>query len=155
MGLASEMRWPHSSNASTPRQATDDPAALPIRSSDEWVVNDEYWAVLMLRVWALIIIVFQSAYLLNELESLDYRPMTLGLHLFNIGFACLALGVSFNARLARYWRGIVLTTCCAVIGGTTAISVIRHEDVPLFITALLFSTGTGCLIPWNERWRRR
>jgi hypothetical protein len=84
---------------------------------------------------------------------LDYRPATLGLHLFNIVFACVALGVSFNAGLACYWRGIVLATCCAIIGGTTAISLIRHEDVPLFITALLFSTGTGCLIPWNERWQ--
>jgi PAS domain S-box-containing protein len=107
----------------------------------------------MLRVGALVMIVFQSGYLLNELESLDYRPATLGLHLFNIVFACVALGVSFNAGLARHWRGIVLATCCAVIGGTTAISLIRHEDVPLFITALLFSMGTGCLIPWNQRWQ--
>jgi two-component system sensor histidine kinase/response regulator len=147
------MRWPHSPNGSTPHHAVDDPAALRTLVSEEWAVNDEYWAVLMLRVGALIIIVFQSGYLLNELKSLDYRPATLGLHLFNIVFACVALGVSYNAGLARYWRGIVLATCCAVIGGTTAISLIRHEDVPLFITALLFSTGTGCLIPWKERWQ--
>ena len=153
MGLASEMRWPHSRNGSTPHQAVDGPAALPIRVSDEWAVNDEYWAILMLRVGALVIIVFQSGYLLNELESLDYWPATLGLHLSNIVFACVALGASFNAGLARHWRGIVLATSCAVIGGTTAISLIRHEDVPLFITALLFSMGTGCLIPWNERWQ--
>ena len=76
MGLASEMRWPHSRNGSTPHQAVDGPAALPIRVSDEWAVNDEYWAILMLRVGALVIIVFQSGYLLNELESLDYWPAT-------------------------------------------------------------------------------
>ena len=43
--------------------------------------------------------------------------------------------------------------CWAVIGGTAAINVIRHEDVPLFIVALLFATGTGCLIPWSESWQ--
>ena len=42
------MRWPHSRNGSTPHEAVDGPAALPIRVSDEWAVNDEYWAILML-----------------------------------------------------------------------------------------------------------
>ncbi len=157
MGSASETRWPHPRNGSTPHAAVDEPAALPGHPSEELAADNEYWndhwAALMLRVGTLVIIVFQFAYLLNELYSPDYGPATLGLHLFNILFACLALGASFKAGLVRYWRGIVLATGWAVIGGTAAISVIRHEDLPLFIAALLFSTGTGCLIPWNERWQ--
>ncbi len=116
-------------------------------------INDDDWGALMLGVSAVVIFVFQSAYLLNELTSPNYRPATVGLHLLNIGIAALAFGISFNAWLARYWRGTVLVMCWTVIGGTAAINVIRQEDVPLFIVALLFSTGTGCLIPWSERWQ--
>ncbi len=116
-------------------------------------INNEYWGALMLRVGAVVIVVFQSAYLLNELSSPSDRSGTAALHLFNVGVSSLAFGVSFNAWLVRYWRQTVLVMCWAVIGGTAAINVIRHEDVPLFIVALLFSTGTGCLIPWSERWQ--
>jgi PAS domain S-box-containing protein len=153
MKLATEMRWPHSRNGSTPHAAAEVPAMRSAALTELLTINNEYWGALMLRVGAVVIVVFQSAYLLNELSSPSDRSGTAALHLFNVGVSSLAFGVSFNAWLVRYWRQTVLLMCWAVIGGTAAINVIRHEDVPLFIVALLFSTGTGCLIPWSERWQ--
>ncbi len=147
------MRWPRSRNGSTPHAAAETPATRSASLTELLTINNDDWGALMLRVSAAVIIVFQSAYLFNELTSPDYRSATAGLHLFNIGVVGLAFGISFNARLAGYWRVTVLVMCWAVIGGTAAINVIRHEDVPLFIVALLFSTGTGCLIPWGEGWQ--
>ncbi|MGH6879115.1 MAG: histidine kinase dimerization/phospho-acceptor domain-containing protein, partial [Rhizomicrobium sp.] len=153
MRFATSMRWPHSRNGSTPHAAAGAPATRSAGLTEPLTINNEYWGALMLRVAAVVIVVFQSAYLLNELSSSGDRSATAGLHLFNVGISSLAFGVSFNAWLARYWRETVLVMCWAVIGGTAAINIIRHEDVPLFIVALLFSTGTGCLIPWSERWQ--
>jgi two-component system sensor histidine kinase/response regulator len=153
MRLATEMHWPRSHNGSTPHAASKTPATRAAGLTQLLTINNEYWGALMLRVGAVVIVVFQSAYLLNELSSPGDRSATAGLHLFNVGVSSLAFGVSFNAWLVRYWRETVLVMCWAVIGGTAAINVIRHEDVPLFIVALLFSTGTGCLIPWSERWQ--
>ena len=153
MGLASEIRWPHSRNGSTPRAAAKAPATRSAGLTKLLTIDNEHWGALMLRVSAVVIVVFQTAYLLDELNAPDHWPAATGFHLFNIGVSSLALVITFNASLARYWRGIVLAMCWAVIGGTAAINVIRHEDLPLFIAALLFSTGTGCLIPWNERWQ--
>jgi len=153
------MRWPHSRNGSTPHAAAEAPptrSAPATRSAgltDLLTTDNEYWGALMLRVSAVVIVVFQSAYLLNELNSPNHWPATAGLHLFNVGVSSLAFGITFNARLVSHWRGAMLTMSWAVMGGTAAINVIRQEDVPLFIVALLFATGTGCLIPWSERWQ--
>jgi len=153
MGLATEMRWPRSRNGSTPHAATGAPTTPSAGLTELLTINNEQWGALMLRLSAAVIVVFQSAYLLDELTSSHFRAATAGLHLFNVGVASLAFGISFNAWLVRYWRGTVLVMCGTVIGVTAAINVVRHEDVPLFIVALLFSTGTGCLIPWSERWQ--
>lgn len=153
MGLASGTHWPHARGGLTARAEVEAPATRSAGLTELLTINNEYWGALMLRVSAVVIFVFQTAYLLNELNSPNSRPATAGLHLFNAGVTCLAFGISLNAWLVRYWRGIVLAMCWAVIGGTAAINVIRNEDVPLFIVALLFATGTGRLIPWSERWQ--
>ena len=153
MGLASGIHWPHAPSFLTTRVAAESPLTQSATLTELLTINDEYCGALMLRVCAVVIFVFQTAYFLNELNSANSRPATAGLHLFNIGVTCLAFGISFSPRLVRYWRGIVLATCWAVLGGTAAINAIRHEDIPLFIVVLLFSTGTGCLIPWSERWQ--
>jgi PAS domain S-box-containing protein len=153
MGLISGMHWPPARGGPASRAAAEASVAHSAGFIEPLTISNEYWGALMLRLAALVIAVFQSAYFFNELSSPNQRPATPVWHLFNIGVAFLAFGISFNARLARYWRGVVLVMCWAVIGGTAAINVTRHEDVPLFIVALLFSTGSGCLIPWNERWQ--
>jgi PAS domain S-box-containing protein len=154
MGLVSGIRWFHLGGESLVREPAEEPAVTRTTALSELSTSDnERWGTLMLRVGSVIIAVCQSAYLFYELRSADYLPATLGLHLFNIGVAVLALGISFNVRVMRHWRGIALTMCGAVLGGTAAINILRHEDLPLFIAAMLFSTGAGCLVPWNVRWQ--
>ena len=83
MGLASEMRWPRSRNGSTPHAAAEAPATRSASLTELLTINNDEWGAVMLRVSAVVIVVFQSAYLLNELTSSNYRPATAGLHLFN------------------------------------------------------------------------
>ncbi|MGZ6227355.1 MAG: hypothetical protein ACXWNE_04445, partial [Candidatus Binataceae bacterium] len=153
MGLASGIHWPHAREGSLASEAVDTPATWASGLTELLTVNNEYWGALMLRISTVVIFAFQTAYFVNELNSSGYRPVTAGLHLFNIGAACLALSISLNSWSMRYWRGTVLAMSWAVIAGTGAINVIRNEDIPLFAVTLLFATGTGCLIPWSERWQ--
>ena len=153
MGLASGIHWPHAREGSLASEAVDTPATRASGLTELLTVNNEYWGALMLRISTVVIFAFQTAYFVNELNSSGYRPVTAGLHLFNIGAACLALSISLNSWSMRYWRGTVLAMSWAVIAGTGAINVIRNEDIPLFAVTLLFATGTGCLIPWSERWQ--
>ena len=153
MGVVSGIHWPHSRNGSRSRAEARTAVTRSAAPAELSTIDNERWGTMMLRLSAVVIAVFQSIYLFDELRSASYQPATLGLHLLNIGVAVLAFGISFNVRLLRHWRAIVLAMCWAVLAGTAAINVIRHEDVPLFIVAVLFATGTGCLIPWNERWQ--
>ncbi|MGH7913085.1 MAG: hypothetical protein ACREPW_00345, partial [Candidatus Binataceae bacterium] len=61
MGLASGIHWPHA-RGSISRKAAEVPTT---RSSptELLTIDNEYWGALMLRVSAVVIIVFQSAYL--------------------------------------------------------------------------------------------
>jgi two-component system, sensor histidine kinase and response regulator len=152
MGLVSGIHWPHARAASTPHEPAE-AAASPAQLKELSATGNEYWGARMLPVSAAIIVVFQSAYLLNELNSSGLNPGTGRIHLLNIGISVIAFVSSFNARSARHWRGTMLAMSWGVIGGTAAINVLRDEDVPLFIVALLFATGTGCLVPWSERWQ--
>ncbi|HTJ08615.1 MAG TPA: response regulator [Candidatus Binataceae bacterium] len=153
MGLASGINWPHAREGLLAGEAVDAPAARASSLTELLTINNEYWGALILRISAAVIFAFQTAYFVNELNSSGYRPVTAGLHLFNIGAACLALSISLNGWSMRYWRGTVLAMSWAVIAGTAAINIIRNEDIPLFAVTLLFATGTGCLIPWSERWQ--
>ena len=153
MGLGSGIRWPHAREGLLASEAVDTPATRASSLRELLTVNNEYWGALILRISTVVIFAFQTAYFVNELNSSGYRSLTAGLHLFNIGAACLALSISLNGWSMRYWRGTVLAMSWAVIAGTCAINVIRNEDIPLFAVTLLFATGTGCLIPWSEGWQ--
>ncbi len=153
MVSAAEILWSSSRSEPATHAAVEAPATRSASLTELLTINNEYWGALMLRVSAVVIFVFQTAYLLNELNSPNYWPAAVALHLLNVGVVGLAFGLSFNPRSARYWRAIVLVMCWAVIGGTAAINVIHHEDIPLFTVVLLFATGTGCLIPWSECWQ--
>ena len=126
----------------------------PAQLKELSATGNEYWGARMLPVSAAIIVVFQSAYLLNELNSSGLNPGT-GRDIIYSTSASPSLH-SFRASMpgsARHWRGTMLAMSWGVIGGTAAINVLRHEDVPLFIVALLSATGTGRLVPWSERWQ--
>jgi two-component system, sensor histidine kinase and response regulator len=110
----------------------------------------------MARAGALIIIVFQFAYLAWDMSV--WRVLPVGLmacHLGNILVGFVGLGLTFMNRSwpVRHFRALAFGTCTAVIAGTTRIAMITGISEPLFVACILFIVASGSTIPWEPRWQ--
>ena len=123
MGLAAEIRWSRSRNGLVRHAAVEPPAKRPASLTELLTINNDVLGRLMVRVSAALIIGLSVRKSLRRTNLANITaPRPAGLHLFNIGVAGLAFGISFNAWFAGYWRGsTVLVMCWAVTVGTAAI----------------------------------
>jgi hypothetical protein len=92
------------------------------------------------RSGALLIIVFQVAYLLWDRSIWIVLPTgIMAFHGLNIAVGCSAFALSFSKRtwLERHWRALAFCSCAAVIAGTTGISVLTGTSETLFVVGIL------------------
>jgi len=116
--------------------------------------NDQL--IRMARAGALIIIVFQFAYLAWDLSVWGILPAGLMVcHVGNILVGFIGLGLTFVDRPwpVRHFRAIAFWTCTVIIAGTTRITMITGVSEPLFVACILFIVASGSTIPWEPQWQ--
>ena len=127
---------------STPRHT------LPI--SDE--VNPN--ARMLLRGAAVLIIVFQIAYLAEDWASSPaIFAATRSLHFFNILIGVIGFAATFSSLVPRFWREACVAICGSLILSTTRMGIDSGSFEPLFITIVALVVGVGILAPWEGSWQ--
>lgn len=101
----------------------------------------------LVRAGAVFVVFFESAYLYEALGS-PLIPRLLPFHLLNLGLCLTIMAAALWPGEFRHWRGLVLTTCAAMMASTSAICTITGHFEPLFITVVGFVVATGFL-PWS------
>ncbi len=111
-------------------------------------------ARLMLRAGALLIVIFQLAYMAEDFASSSATfPATRGLHLFNIVVGVLTFVATFTPLVPRYWRETCVTICAVLILSTARMGVDTRTVEPLFISIVALVIGVGTLAPWEGGWQ--
>jgi PAS domain S-box-containing protein len=145
-----------------PSETSDDGAGSPASAPPLWEQpSDEHVAGLrtlehparVLRAGAFVIVVYQSICLLRSLAAHDVASAELLVPLSNAAAGTVMLALTFSPRAMRYWRPATLLLCSMVTCLTALLGIINLDIEPLFVTALLFMTGAGALVPWSMRWQ--
>jgi PAS domain-containing protein len=158
MGLAAEILWSRSHSGSHARASIGVPADVTGNFSEGLAADNLRWLLVMFRVGTVIIALFQTfeilhnVYLANIPGSVK-EPAALRLDLLIAPLSCLGFALSFSRWFASHWRGVTLALCVTLVGQTALVNVMRDENVPMFVAALLVLVGTGALVPWSERWQ--
>ena len=130
--------------------------AFASTSTDGEVVARD-WSVLLVRVGAIVIILFQLVYLFLALHtpSVVVTRRVLALHLLNIlaGFVGLGCTTVRQEWLAKHWHVVAFAMCATVVLGMMTISMVAREQFQFYIALLLFAMGTGALLPWGPIWQ--
>jgi hypothetical protein len=115
------------------------------------------WSVLVVRIGAIVIILFQVVYLILALHtpSVVVTQRVLALHILNILAGFIGLGCTTVRRewLTKLWPVVAFAMCTTVVVGMMIISIVAGEQFQFYVALLLFAVGTGALLPWGPIWQ--
>ena len=126
------------------------------RAVDTLPSEESRWAARLVCAGALLTLLFEVVYLILERRFLSTSdPRILVFHAINIALFLLAalMTLKVGPWMRRHWKPVALGFSSAMIASTTGISVITGETEPLFITLMLFLSGTGPFLSWGERYQ--
>ena len=101
----------------------------------------------LVYIGAICAIIFQSALLYQKIGSADL-DRTLPFHLFNVALGMGLLGFALSPWFGRYWRGLTIAACAALMASTSALGVVSGYFEPVFVTVLIVLL-TGAFLPWS------
>jgi two-component system sensor histidine kinase/response regulator len=121
--------------------------------SDEFIASPELIAT-TLRAGAVLIVLFQTAYLFLDLKlPAGVSMATLPLHLANIATGAIGFFMALTPMGRRHWRVLTLWGATVVLFSSTALSVISGRNEPFYLQVVLMVTGAAALLPWESRWQ--
>ena len=107
-----------------------------------------------LRAGAVLIVLFQTAYLFLDLKlPAGVSMATLPLHLANIATGAIGFFMALTPMGRRHWRVLTLWGATVVLFSSTALSVISGRNEPFYLQVVLMVTGAAALLPWESRWQ--
>ena len=110
--------------------------------------------VTTLRAGAVLIVLFQTAYLFLDLNlPPGVGRATIPLHLANIATGIIGFFIALTPMGRRHWRALTLWAATVVLFSTTALSVISGRNEPFYLSVVLMVTGAAALLPWESRWQ--
>jgi PAS domain S-box-containing protein len=111
-------------------------------------------ARLLLRGGAVLIVIFQAAYLAEDFTvSPAIYAATRNLHLLNIVIGVLTFAATFTRLVPRFWREVCVAICAVLIVSTTMVGMESASFEPLFVSIVALVIGVGTLAPWEGRWQ--
>ena len=114
----------------------------------------EEFTVTTVRAGAVLIILFQTAYLFLDFGLTPGLSIaTLPLHLANIATGALGFFIALTPLGRRHWRTLTLWAVGVVLFSTTALSVMSGRNEPFYLSVVLMITGSAALLPWESRWQ--
>ncbi len=125
---------------------TDGPSARETLA----ITNEVPGTRIQLRAGAVLVVIFQLAYLVENFSSF---PATRGLHLLNVFVGLMAFVATFTDLVRRHWREGCVAVCVILILSTTRIGIDSRAFTPLFISIVLLVIGVGTLAPWEGGWQ--
>jgi signal transduction histidine kinase/CheY-like chemotaxis protein len=110
--------------------------------------------VTTLRVGFILIVLFQTAYLLLD-AHLAGRVILAAvlLHLAIIAAGGIAYLLTFAQVGRQHWRGLTLCVATVVLLLTSGLSVMSGRNEPFYLSLLLMVIGVAALLPWEPRWQ--
>jgi signal transduction histidine kinase/CheY-like chemotaxis protein len=134
------------------------PATLAIKmgGAEDYSAADstEEFTVTTVRAGAVLIVLFQTAYLFLDLGlNQGLSIATLPLHIANIATGVLGFFIALTPMGRRHWRTLTLWAVSVVLFSTTALSVMSGRNEPFYLSVVLMITGSAALLPWESRWQ--
>jgi PAS domain S-box-containing protein len=105
----------------------------------------------LVRIGAICAILFESAFLYQKIGSADLE-LTLPLHLFNVALGMVLLGFALSPWFGRYWRGLTVAACAALMASTSALGVVSGRFEPVFVTVVVLVLA-GASLPWSVNYQ--
>jgi PAS domain S-box-containing protein len=105
----------------------------------------------LVRIGAICAILFESAFLYQKIGSADLER-TLPLHLFNVALGMVLLGFALSPWFGRYWRGLTVAACAALMASTSALGVVSGRFEPVFVTVVVLVLA-GASLPWSVNYQ--
>ena len=107
-----------------------------------------------LRTGAIVIIALQIGYMvLGRIVYPHNFARTSPFHVAGVTLGLIALVTALSRCAMRNWRVISLLVYTAIIASTAFVTVIDGDCDPLVASIVLFSFGTGAMLPWGPRWQ--
>ena len=106
----------------------------------------------LVRIGAICAVLFESALLYQKIGSAELDRTTLPLHLFNVALSMVLLGFALSPWFGRYWQGLTIAACAALMASTSAIGVVSGRFEPVFVTVVLMLLA-GASLPWSVNYQ--
>ncbi len=69
----------------------------------------------------------------------------------DLGVTALMLGLTWSEVYRHRWRTMAFGLCTGLVLSATAISIISHDGIAIFISLLLLMFGSSAVVPWGPR----
>ncbi len=111
-------------------------------------------AVTTIRAGSLLVVLFQTAYLLIDLShGRVFNPTVFILHLANIAGGVVGLLWTLKFIGHRHWRELAFGTISWLIFSTALISLMSGRSGSFYLSVVLLVMGSAALVPWGPRWQ--